>query len=85
MSDWHSAHAIDQVALKWRALAERRRAHFIELYDSGRWKLYFTEEQFVARMREAVQGSERWAEVAPRPEDEVFTEQARAEAHRDAA
>ena len=73
------------VALRWRALAERRRAHFIELYDSGRWKLYFTEEQFVARMREAVQGSERWAEVAPRPEDEVFAEQERSAAHRDAA
>jgi uncharacterized repeat protein (TIGR03809 family) len=85
MSDWHPEHALDEVALKWRALAERRRAHFIELYDSGRWKLYFTEEQFIARMREAVRGSERWAVIAPRPEDEVFAEQARSAMQRDAA
>jgi uncharacterized repeat protein (TIGR03809 family) len=85
MSDWHPEHALDEVALKWRALAERRRAHFIELYDSGRWKLYFTEEQFIARMREAVRGSERWAEIAPRPEDEVFAEQVRSAMQRDAA
>jgi uncharacterized repeat protein (TIGR03809 family) len=85
MSDWHPEHALDEVALKWRALAERRRAHFIELYDSGRWKLYFTEEQFIARMREAVRGSERWAENAPRPEDEVFAEQVRSAMQRDAA
>jgi uncharacterized repeat protein (TIGR03809 family) len=72
-----SAHALEEVALKWRALAERRRAHFIELYKSGRWKLYFTEEQFLLHMREAVRASERWAEIAPRPEDQVFAVQAK--------
>jgi hypothetical protein len=29
-------------------------------------------------MREAIQTSERWIEIAPRPADEVFAEQARA-------
>jgi uncharacterized repeat protein (TIGR03809 family) len=56
-----------QVAQKWRALAERRRAYFLELHHSGRWRRYYSEEQFVVRMREAVRQSERWAEIAPPP------------------
>jgi uncharacterized repeat protein (TIGR03809 family) len=58
------AHALDEVAQKWRALAERRRAHFVELYESGRWRHYYSEEEFLYRMREAVRLSERWARIA---------------------
>jgi hypothetical protein len=61
MSARRSAHALDAVAQKWRALAERRR----ELYDSGRWKHYYGEEQFLYRMREAIRLTQRWAEIAP--------------------
>jgi uncharacterized repeat protein (TIGR03809 family) len=78
MSEWHPEHALDAVALKWRSLAERRRAHFIELYQTGRWKHYYSEERFLHHMREAVRMTERWAKIAPRPEDEVFAQQARA-------
>ena len=78
MSDWHPEHALDQVALKWRALAERRRAHLIELYQTGRWKRYYSEERFLECIREAVRATERWAEIAPRPGDQVFAQQARA-------
>jgi uncharacterized repeat protein (TIGR03809 family) len=57
------------VAHKWRALAERRRAHFVELYHSGRWRHYYSEERFLLyRMREAIRLSERWAKIAPPPE-----------------
>src|SRR5262249_28516977 len=58
------AHALDAVAQKWRALAERRRAHFLDLYDSGRWRRYYNEERFLYRMREAAGLAERWAEIA---------------------
>ena len=61
--------AMDRAAQKWRALAERRQAHFVELYESGRWKHYYTDEEFVARMREAMAAVNRWAKIAPRPED----------------
>jgi uncharacterized repeat protein (TIGR03809 family) len=54
----------DQVAQRWRDLAERRRTHFIELYESGRWKHYYTEAEFVIRMREVVQAAERWQKLA---------------------
>ena len=59
------AGALDKVAHKWRRLAERRRAHFVELYYSGRWKHYYTEERFLLSMREAIRAAERWAMIAP--------------------
>ena len=61
--------AMDNAARKWRALAERRRAHFVDLYKTGRWKHYYTDEQFVVCMRQAIVAADRWAEIAPRPED----------------
>jgi len=67
MSQRSFAHALDEVAQKWRVLAERRRAHLIELFRSGRWKHYYSEQQFLDSLREAVRMSERWAEIAPRP------------------
>ena len=69
-------HALDEVAQKWRLLAERRCAHFFELYHSWRWKRYYSEEQFLYRMREAIRLSERWAEIAPPPAHEVAVEDA---------
>jgi len=80
MSARHSAQRFDEIAQKWRNFAQRRRDYFIELYDSGRWKHYYSEAQFIDRMREAIQLSERWIEIAPRPADEVFAQQARAAA-----
>jgi uncharacterized repeat protein (TIGR03809 family) len=76
MSDRPPARALAQVAQKWRDLAERRRAHFIELYHSGRWKHYYSEEQFLGHMREAIRAVELWARVAPRSTDESPTDQA---------
>jgi uncharacterized repeat protein (TIGR03809 family) len=70
------AHALDEVAQKWRALAERRLAHFVELYESGRWRHYYSEEQFLHRMREAVRLSERWAQIALGAAGEVMARQA---------
>jgi uncharacterized repeat protein (TIGR03809 family) len=49
-----------EITQKWRALAEKRREHLIELYDSGRWKHYYTEEQLLARTRAAISLSETW-------------------------
>jgi uncharacterized repeat protein (TIGR03809 family) len=60
---------LENVALKWRALAERRRDHHIELYKSGRWRHYYTEQEFIAEMRTAIALAQRWAKIAPRPEE----------------
>jgi uncharacterized repeat protein (TIGR03809 family) len=87
MSARHPAQVFDEVAQKWRALADRRRAYFIELYESGRWRHYYSEKQFIERLREAIWLSQRWAEIAPSPADEVFAEQVQTaiDAHRTAA
>lgn len=58
-----------EITRQWRALAEQRRAHFVELYDSGRWRHYYTEEQLLARMREAIRLAETWERLAKAPDD----------------
>ncbi len=55
-----SAFAVD-LTKKWRALAERRKAHLVDLYDSGRWRLYYSEQEFVLRLREAIRIVEKWS------------------------
>ena len=50
----------DEFARKWHALAQRRRKHLAELYQSGAWHRYFTEETLRAHMREATREVERW-------------------------
>ena len=51
---------------KWHALAEKRRAYFVELYRSGRWRRYYTEQAFLAHLREVGESVESWAKVMER-------------------
>jgi len=55
----------DTIARKWCVLAHRRLEYFIELYRSGRWRHYYTEESFALRMRDVIKAAQRWAELAP--------------------
>ena len=54
----------DSIARKWLALAERRKAHVIELRDSGRWKHYYTQEQLADAVHDATRIRDRWATIA---------------------
>ncbi len=54
---------------KWRDLAERRRAHFVDLYESGRWRHYYSEEEFRACLHEVNAAAEAWARLVPRRTD----------------
>jgi len=47
MPAWITTQTLNNAVLKSRVLAERRRAHLLELYQTGRWKRYFTEERFL--------------------------------------
>ena len=49
-----SARNWERIALKWRNIAERRRDHHLDLYKSGRWKHYYTDDEFLIEMRQAV-------------------------------
>jgi hypothetical protein len=61
----------DSIARKWLALAERRRAHLIELRDSGRWKRYYPKGDLAAELLELELACRRFAEIAgPEPEPE---------------
>ena len=54
----------DEISRKWLDLAERRLAHFIELYRSGRWQRYYTEENLTVRMRDAIRAVTIWRKLA---------------------
>jgi uncharacterized repeat protein (TIGR03809 family) len=60
-------HRFAQVARRWRDLIDRRSAHFVDLHRSGRWRLYYSEAEFLALLREAVKLAEAWADIAPAP------------------
>jgi uncharacterized repeat protein (TIGR03809 family) len=57
----------EDFARKWHALAERRRNHLKELYESGAWKRYFSEDTLRDQMREAVREVEHWGAMLEEP------------------
>jgi uncharacterized repeat protein (TIGR03809 family) len=59
-----SGRRFDEASRKWRDLAERRLVYFTELYRSGRWKHYYTQESFMARMVEVVRAVTIWKRLA---------------------
>ncbi len=57
----------NDLSRRWHHLADRRLAHFAELYHSGRWRYYYrTEAQFAERMLEVIKAAKIWAELAGR-------------------
>jgi uncharacterized repeat protein (TIGR03809 family) len=55
------------VARKWLALVERRQENFIELCDTGRWRHYYTQTEFLEEMRKVLRLRDRWAAIAGLP------------------
>jgi len=53
----------DEVVRGWSVLAEQQRAHYEELYRTGRWQLYYSETQFRIRVRRAVELCDTWQAV----------------------
>jgi uncharacterized repeat protein (TIGR03809 family) len=58
---------IDRITQQWRDLAERRLQYYTELYQSGRWRRYYTEERFVEVMAEVADTVSTWRKLADRP------------------
>ena len=67
MSAGHPARPFDTIAQKWCELAQRRHAYYVELFESGRWKHYFDEREFIARLRDVISSTIKWHELAGRP------------------
>jgi uncharacterized repeat protein (TIGR03809 family) len=76
MVDGTAHRRFGDIARKWRGLAEKRRDYFAELYRSGRWKIYYTEQEFVMRMREVTGVVDLWAEIAPPPAEDAWPQPA---------
>lgn len=57
---------LERIARKWHDLAEQRLDYYTELYRSGRWKHYYTEDRFALRMLEVIEAAKRWCELAGR-------------------
>jgi len=55
---------LDVIARQWHDLAERRLAYFIELYRSGSWNHYYTQERFAVRMLDVIKAAKVWGELA---------------------
>ena len=67
----------DDIARKWHALAERRRAHVVELRDSGRWQHYYTWDELLEALREAVDTRDAWQGSRDSRKAKLFVRQAR--------
>jgi uncharacterized repeat protein (TIGR03809 family) len=59
------------VALAWLSLVERRKAHLIELFETGRWRHYFTEAELLGELRAVNLACERFADVAGLPQQSL--------------
>ena len=66
----------EENARKWRALVQRRREHLTELYRSGRYKKYFTEEKLLHQMRETAKAAQDWDAVIAAAASESKVDQA---------
>ncbi len=64
MSDSIPRRMSPEITGKWHELAEKRRAHLVDLYETGRWKHYYSEREFVALMRQSVQLADDWSRLA---------------------
>ena len=50
---------------RWRILASRRLDHLVDLFESGRWKLYHKEAEFLQMVQEARAALKTWEALAP--------------------
>lgn len=65
MANSGSAEQGRSVVVRWRLLAERRLNYLINLYETGRWKLYYAEPEFLKIVQEARAALKTWEQLAP--------------------
>ena len=55
-----------EIVARWCNLAEKRLEYLTELFDTGRWRRFHSEEAFLANIREAKTAVEAWRELLSR-------------------
>ena len=61
---------LDRIARRWLDLAQRRLAYYEELYRSGRWKHYYTEDALAERMRDVIKAVRLWTRLVSSRRDD---------------
>lgn len=59
----------DRAVARWRDFAMRRHGYYLDLLHSGRWRHYFSEEEFTVRLREVIAVTSAFAGHAPEAGD----------------
>ena len=54
------------IVARWCNLAEQRLEHLTELFESGRWRRYHTEREFLENIQEAKAAVETWRDLLSR-------------------
>jgi len=54
------------IVARWCNLAERRLEHLTELFESGRWRRYHTEREFLENIQEAKAAVATWRDLLSR-------------------
>ena len=49
-----------EIVARWCNLAEKRLEYLTELFDSGRWRRFYSEQAFIENIREAKNAVETW-------------------------
>src|SRR4051794_21518863 len=57
-----------ELAARWCALAEKRLDHLTELFRSGRWRRYYTEQSLLDDIRHAKAAIQTWRALSVEPE-----------------
>ncbi len=65
MANSGSAEQGRSVVVRWRLLAERRLNYLINLYETGRWRVYYAEPEFLKVIQEARAALKTWEQLAP--------------------
>lgn len=55
-----------EIVARWCNLAEQRLEYLTELFDTGRWRRFHTEEAFLENIREAKTAVETWRDLLSR-------------------
>ena len=55
-----------EIVARWCNLAEQRLKYLTELFDSGRWRRFHSEESFLENIREAKAAVETWRDLLSR-------------------
>jgi uncharacterized repeat protein (TIGR03809 family) len=54
----------DEMSRQWCGVAERRLSYYTGLYQSGRWRRYYTPEAFAQRIIDVMKAVTVWRKLA---------------------